>query len=190
MTKPQTDITGTPAATDYLDLSEKALLGQCDVNVHRSSGPGGQHRNKVSTAIRLHHRPTGITVQGYDSRSQLDNKRTALKRLRIKIACQLRRPVDPEKYAPPEVLRSCLFTPGKGPPRAGRRLQVGRKDRRFWPVAQCLLDLLAAHQGRLAAAAGALGITTSNLTSVLKDDRHLYVAAQAIRKSHGLGPLK
>jgi hypothetical protein len=70
------------------------------------------------------------------------------------------------------------------------RLQVGKKDHRFWPAAQCLLDLLEACDGRLAEAAEMLGITTSNLASVLKEDRHLYAAAQSIRKAHGLGPLK
>jgi hypothetical protein len=176
--------------TDYLALPDAALLAECDVNVHRASGPGGQHRNKVSTAVRLHHRPTGITAQACDSRSQQENRRAALEGLRIKIACQVRRPVEPTAFAPPAVLSECLSVPRKGPPGAPKRLQVGRKDHRFWAVAQCLLDLLEACGGRLAEAAGAIGITTSNLASVLKDDRHLYAAAQGIRRAHGQGPLK
>lgn len=181
---------GKSAEGDYLSLPDEELLAQCEAKVHRSSGPGGQHRNKVSTAVRLHHRPTGITAQGYDTRSQHQNKQAALARLRIKIACQVRRPVNREDYRIPEVLSLCLFAPRKGPAGAPRRLQVGRKDHRFWPAAQRLLDLLAACEGRLAEAAGMLGITTSNLASVLKADRHVYAAAGAIRKSHGLGPLK
>ena len=178
------------AVEDYLALEDKELLSQCKVRIHRASGPGGQHRNKVSTACRLHHTPTGVSVQAYESRSQHENRRLALKRLRMKIACEVRRPVDPAARGVPEVVASCLFTPRGGPAGAPLRLRVGRKDDRFWRVGQFLLDVLASHEGRLSEAAGRLGITTSNLASVLKQDRHLYAAAQDIRHRHGLGPLK
>jgi len=47
----------------------------------RSSGPGGQHVNKVSTAATLKHLPTGIAVTASDSRSQSMNRQLALERL-------------------------------------------------------------------------------------------------------------
>ncbi|WP_203794586.1 peptide chain release factor family protein [Actinoplanes derwentensis] len=52
------------------------------VDVYRDSGPGGQHRNKVETAIRLTHLPTGIVVTAADSRSQHENRKVAWQRLR------------------------------------------------------------------------------------------------------------
>ena len=47
----------------------------------RSSGPGGQHVNKVATAVTLRHRPSGVAVTAQDSRSQARNRVLALDRL-------------------------------------------------------------------------------------------------------------
>jgi len=190
-----------PDEADYLGMDDAALLAQCDVHTYKSSGPGGQHRNKVSSAVRIKHRPTGITAHGDDSRSQHENKRSAIRRLRMNIACRLRRPVGGDNVEVPAAVAECIFTP-RGRPATGvkangrvppglrlKRLEIGGKDVRFWRVAGYLLDLLEARQGRLAEVAAHLGISTSNFARVMKSDRHLFAAAQAIRKAHDQTPL-
>ena len=62
---------------------ERLGVSQADLeeSFTRSSGPGGQHVNKVATAVTLRHRPSGISVTVQDSRSQARNRALALERL-------------------------------------------------------------------------------------------------------------
>ncbi len=107
------------------------------------------------------------------------------------IAMKLRAPFDLESGEIPPLLAECIFTPKKPNPNsaATSRLEVGRKDARFWTVAAILLDILDAAHGQLGAAAAKLGISTGNLTKILKSDRHLLGATQEIRKRYDLKPI-
>ena len=71
---------------------DDALLAQCEVHFFRGSGPGGQHRNKTETAVRLVHLPSGVVATAQDQRSREQNLRMALQRLRDKLAKLAYRP--------------------------------------------------------------------------------------------------
>src|SRR6187431_1978088 len=80
---------GLPRST-WSRLSEDQLLAQCEVDTYRASGPGGQKRNKTSSAVRFRHLPTGLIVIAEESRSQHENRARALKRLRQALYLKLR----------------------------------------------------------------------------------------------------
>ncbi len=71
-------------------IDEDALQRACRMSQLRRSGPGGQHRNKVSTAISWSHQPTGISAEASESRDQARNRREALQRLRLRLAIRVR----------------------------------------------------------------------------------------------------
>jgi protein subunit release factor B len=68
------------------------VLEECDVFPYRSSGPGGQKKNKTESSVRLRHRPTGIIRIATESRSQSANKLRAAERIREAIEARNRRP--------------------------------------------------------------------------------------------------
>ena len=78
--------------------SDTALLAECEVQTFRAGGPGGQHQNVTDSAVRLRHRPTGLTVTCRAPRSQYLNKMDALRRLRIKLT-KLNAPPPPPRRA-------------------------------------------------------------------------------------------
>lgn len=63
----------------------ESLERDCDVEFFIASGPGGQHRNKVETGVRLVHRPTGITVTATERRSQHANREAAFERMQARL---------------------------------------------------------------------------------------------------------
>jgi protein subunit release factor B len=74
------------------DTDPEILKRQVTIETYRSRGPGGQRKNKVETAVRLKHLPSGITVLGTEHRSQAENRKLAFERLRRRLM-KLNRPI-------------------------------------------------------------------------------------------------
>ncbi|MEM1353396.1 MAG: peptide chain release factor-like protein [Planctomycetota bacterium] len=161
-------------------LSEEELLARCEVQRTRGSGPGGQNRNKVETAIRLVDRPTGLEVWASERRTQGENRAAAVFRLRVKLAIGVREPVDPGAPA-----SACW----QGRVKAGRlAINPGHND--FPALLAEALDRIRVYGYDIAGAARALGLNTSQLIKLL---RHEPIALETVNQSRevrGLGRLR
>jgi ribosome-associated protein len=71
------------AAQRALALDDAALLAECEEEFFVAGGPGGQHRNKTASGVRLTHPPTELSVTATERRSQTQNRGVALERLRV-----------------------------------------------------------------------------------------------------------
>src|SRR5260370_34651656 len=84
----------------WSNLTDAQLLGQCAVDTYRASGPGGQKRNKTSSAVRIRHPSSGLIVIAEESRSQHENRARALRRLRQAFFLRVRQALPPEGLTP------------------------------------------------------------------------------------------
>jgi hypothetical protein len=171
-----------PHRADWTGLSDATLLAQCDVDTYRASGPGGQKRNKTSSAVRLRHGPSGLLVIAEESRSQHENKARALRRIRQALYLKVREELPPEALLPGGLgaraeVRAASDQDG--------RLRPGRKSPHYWPAAGVVLDLLLALEGRVSEAADALGTSTANLIEFLRDDDKVWEQVNQLRSRFG-----
>ena len=171
----------------WTGLTDEQLLAQCEVDTYRASGPGGQKRNKTSSAVRLRHPPSGLLVIAEESRSQHENRSRALRRLRRALYLKLREPIAAEELTAERL----AARPDFGPARDGEgRLHLGQKDPRFWPAVGVVLDVLAAVEARLSEAAALLGTSTANLGDFLRGDDKVWEQANQLRSQFGHKPLR
>jgi hypothetical protein len=169
----------------WASLNDAQLLAQCDVDTYRASGPGGQKRNKTSSAVRIRHRPSGLLVIAEESRSQHENRAIALKRLRQAFYLRLREAIAAETLANvgqrAEVV-AALSSAGK--------FAMGRKDERYWPLVGVVLDVLEATEARVSETAAALGVSTGHLIDFLEADPKVWEQANQARQRFGQKLLK
>lgn len=162
---------------EFLNLSRDQLLEECTVRTDRGSGPGGSKADTTESTVRITHEPTGVTAAASEHRSQHENRRRALRRLRREYALQVRHGVNPERIQVSEALRPYLE----------RGLRINPSNPHYPFMVKLVLDLLEAHRGRLSEAADTLGVSTNRLSQFLTNHDALHERANALREAHGHG---
>lgn len=153
----------------------------------RSTGPGGQHRNRVATAVRLHHLPSGIQAMATERRSQLENKKEALFRLRIKLALDWRTPLGDLEIGPPAAYRP---SPAWTERRRGTRISVNPSHLDFPALLAEVLDRLQVDKDDVEATAQAFGVSKTQMVRFLAQEPHALGALNDRRKALGQRPLR
>ena len=165
-------------AVNMLGADDGQLLKQCRVDTYIASGPGGQHRNRTYSAVRLTHVTTGVSVTGEERRSQHENKQKALGRLRMALALQVRS----ADFALHESVRE-IFT-------AAVPVRVNARNQLYPQVCAAVLDALFASSGSLSSAAQLLHLSTGQFVKIVARDGDLLTAANRLRDYFDLKPIK
>jgi len=161
-------------------LDEETLLRDCETQRTRGSGPGGQHRNKVETAIVIAHKPTGVIGQASERRSQHKNREVALGRLRVNLAIEIRREVAPDNQ-PSELWGGRI---------RGGKVNVSSSHFDFPALLAEALDFVAAENFDVSSAAKRLSISTSQLVKFFKVEPNAFQFVNSERKKLDLHALK
>jgi hypothetical protein len=161
-------------------LAEVDLLSQCEIRRQRRSGPGGQHRNKVETGIVIRHQPTGIEATATERRSQWQNRQVAIRRLRMKLALQVRTPSGGARVPSQRWQSRCR----------GNRLVVSPRHEDYPALVAEALDVLLHEDADLPQSAERLRCTGSQLVKLLKGAPEALQAVNQRRQSRGLAPLR
>ncbi len=154
------------------------LLKQCRVDTYIASGPGGQHRNRTYSAVRLTHVPTGVMVTGEERRSQHENKQKALGRLRMALALQVRS----AHFELNESIQNIFAAAGP--------VRINARNPLYPQVCAAVLDALFACSGSLSSAAQLLHLSTGQLVKIVARDGDLLTAANRLRDYFDLKPVK
>ena len=148
---------------EFLTMSDDELVRHCKLDFFKATGNGGQKRNKTSSAVRVTLEDFGVSAEDCSERSQHRNRAVALRKLRLRLAYQLR-----EEFVPFE-RRECSMDHSDYP------LYIAK-----------LLDLLFESGLDYRSAAERMGVSSSSLLKTIARDAELFSYYNNMRRSAGL----
>ncbi|MEM9827428.1 MAG: peptide chain release factor-like protein [Planctomycetota bacterium] len=167
-------------------LPVEQLMQRLDQRFQKRGGPGGQHRNKVSTAAILVDGETGLVAEANESRSQRSNRSIACQRMRNQMATRLRTPsplsqetprLDPLEWAARDRLKKLRF-------------KISQRNHDFAIAVACILNDFVAAEGSIAEVAEFWRVSNNRLLEPLRQHRPALEILQEYRQQNGLHPLR
>jgi hypothetical protein len=167
--------------------SEENLQLQCRWTFFRASGPGGQNRNKVETGASVEFLPTHDIAQASERRTQGENRKVALHRLRSKLAIE-RRSCGPDEPLLEGFIYDAIVL-WKEYCRDGS-VSIS-EDNWDWPsLLSIVLDVIAAKDWDLRAASAELDVSSTQLVKLLKKNPLAFASLNQHRAERGKHPLQ
>jgi hypothetical protein len=161
-------------------LPPDVLHARCQETRTRRSGPGGQHRNKVETAIVLLDPETGISAEASERRSQNDNRRMAIFRLRLNLALGFRTEISETDHPSELWTTRCRNS----------RISINPSHDDFPSLLAEALDRIVASEWDVSAAAEQLHASTSQIIRLLKHEPRAMTLVNRERQQRDMRPYK
>jgi len=161
-------------------LPDDELIRACEFRRQRRSGPGGQHRNKVETAVFIRHLPTGVEASATERRSQEQNRQQALFRLRIRLALEIRQLSD-EPWSPSSTWQSRNVS---------GRLAINPQHEDFPTVLAEAMDVVHNEDYDVKKAAARLSSTSSQIVKLLHNQPEALRLVNEARKERAMRALQ
>ena len=152
----------------WLEMDDESLIKACQIQFYKSTGPGGQKKNKTESAVRLTHEETGVEASAQDDRQQSVNRKRAVRRLRLKLAMEVR--MDPVKWE--------------------GQLDMNPKNEKFPLFIAHIFDALEDSSWQVSTAGTFLELSTGKLIRILAKDDRVWQQANRRRQQLNLKPLK
>jgi hypothetical protein len=160
-------------------------MKSCEIKRTRAGGPGGQHRNKVESAIVILHE-SGISGRATERRSQHENRRVALHRLRVNLAISWRTP----ELSPQETKTASEISDLWATRCVNKKISVASDHEDFPCILAEAMTAIVCYEFQVSDAAKHLGCSTSQLIKLLKIEDAAFQLVNDQRQKLGLSTLK